>query len=98
MTGTRLLLIGGALASLGLVASGCPAPCDEALDDACSDDENLYVDDLGDGEVGDGSSADPYRSLQDAVDAAVDGQTIRIKPGHYEAIASDSIDPTCGNC
>jgi len=58
----------------------------------------LYVDDLADGEVGQGSSADPFRDLQDALDAAPDGSTVIIQAGRYVAEPRETTDPTCGNC
>jgi hypothetical protein len=57
-----------------------------------------YVDDLSDGQAGSGSADDPYRQLQDAIDAAEDGDTIYILEGTHFAVASEAIDPTCGNC
>jgi len=58
----------------------------------------LYVDDLGDGEVGDGSSTDPFRDLQHALDTAPDGSTLLIAEGRYLAEPRETVDPTCGNC
>ena len=57
-----------------------------------------YVDDLSDGQTGSGSADDPFRQLQDAIDAAEDGDTIHILEGTHLAVASEAIDPTCGNC
>jgi hypothetical protein len=58
----------------------------------------LYVDDLNDGQVGTGTSANPYRNLQTAINAAASGDTIVIRPGRYIAAPAAFTDPTCGNC
>jgi len=58
----------------------------------------LYVDDLDDGEIGSGTEADPFRNLQDAIDAATDGDTIRVLEGHHLSRPESFVDPTCGNC
>jgi hypothetical protein len=58
----------------------------------------LYVDDLGDGEVGDGTMSNPFRDLQDALDAAPDGATLMLLEGQYDAQPTETVDPTCGNC
>lgn len=58
----------------------------------------LYVDDWNDGRVGDGTSANPYRNLQVAIDRAASGDTIFIRSGNHVATPVAFIDPTCGNC
>jgi hypothetical protein len=58
----------------------------------------IYVDDLGDGQVGTGMASNPYRSLQVAIDRAASGDTIFIRAGEYGASPVAFIDPTCGNC
>ena len=81
------------LLSLQVVLLGCVPKDTEPLGPA-----TLYVDDLGDDERGDGSASNPFRALQDALDAATDGSTILIEEGRYVAEPQESIDPTCGNC
>ncbi len=56
-----------------------------------------YVDDRPGG-PGNGSSKDPFRSVQDALDAARDGDRVYIRNGSYEADPRPYTDPTCGNC
>ena len=58
----------------------------------------LYVDDLSDGKSGKGTSAEPYRDLQKAIDNALSGDLIFIRAGRYVATPTEFIDPTCGNC
>jgi len=88
---------------------GCPTGDDDdtsADDDTGDDDDSgdpsgpvtLYVDDLGDGEVGTGTADDPFRSLQDAIDAAADGDTIHVMEGTHAPVVTDAVDSTCGNC
>jgi hypothetical protein len=83
-----LSLLSGWTLWVGCTCEPCPNPrADE-----------IYVDDLGDGVVGDGSEDPPSRSLQDAIDGATDAQTIRVAAGIHEANATEAVDPTCGNC
>jgi hypothetical protein len=42
--------------------------------------------------------AHPSSPLQDRIDAASDGDTIRIPAGIYEAAPDSFVDPLCGNC
>ncbi len=58
----------------------------------------LYVDDVGDGLAGAGTTADPFRELQTAIDAAGDGDVVMLMPGRYEATPADYDEPLCGNC
>lgn len=58
----------------------------------------LYVDDWTDGQIGTGTSTDPYRKLQDALDRAASGDTLFIRIGRHVATPADFIDPVCGNC
>jgi len=57
-----------------------------------------YVDALDDGATGAGTTADPFRLLQTAIDSAESGDTIVLEEGTHRAEAYDDIDPTCGNC
>jgi hypothetical protein len=58
----------------------------------------ISVDDLGDGARGTGSEADPFRDLQSAIDAALDGDVIVVLPGVYEASPVEYVERLCGNC
>ena len=58
----------------------------------------IHVDDLNDGKKGSGTTADPYRELQVAIDAAPNGATLLIHAGTHKAKAVAYADPTCGNC
>jgi len=91
------------LAILGslLVVSGCPAGDDDATGDDDTTDPGPtthYVDDLDDGQTGTGTLDDPFRDLQDAIDAAGDGEIIHILEGLHVAAVAEAVDPTCGNC
>jgi hypothetical protein len=57
-----------------------------------------YVDDLDDGATGSGSSDDPFRQLQTAIDSAASGDRIVLEEGTHLAEPTESVDPTCGNC
>lgn len=63
-----LVLAIGALASLGLFADG----------------RTLWVDCSGAAETPDGSEAAPYATIQSAVDAAAEGDTVKVRPGVYD--------------
>ena len=86
-------MLAGVMLVVTSFAVGCvpkpPAP---------SGPPTLYVDDIDDGAVGSGTISDPYRGLQDALDAAQDGSTVIVQEGRYEAEVRDMVDPTCGNC
>jgi parallel beta-helix repeat protein len=58
----------------------------------------LYVSGKGDGATGKGTVEDPYHDLQVAIDAAADGDEIRIAPGTYTAHPKDLVESLCGNC
>ncbi len=58
----------------------------------------IYVDDLGDGKMGTGAPADPYRDLQRAIDREADRDTILISPGTYISERYAFRDSLCGNC
>jgi hypothetical protein len=58
----------------------------------------VFVDDLNDGQVGAGTSANPYRNLQTAIDSAVSGDTVFVRNGRYVATPVAFTDPACGNC
>jgi len=45
-----------------------------------------------------GSLTSAFGDLQNAIDQAVDGDTIYIHPGRYEALRETFIEPLCGNC
>lgn len=83
----RLLCRFLALALLALLSASAPALA-----------ATIYVDDLNDGQPGSGTSVDPYRDLQNAIDHALSGDTVFIRAGRYVATPTEFIDPTCGNC
>jgi len=58
----------------------------------------IYVDDLGDEDIGNGSKRNPFRQISDAVESASSGDRIFIKEGLYVFVPTNSIDQTCGNC
>lgn len=45
-----------------------------------------------------GTVATAQRTLQEQIDAAADGDTIRLAPGIYPATPAAYADPLCGNC
>jgi parallel beta-helix repeat protein len=65
------------------------APCAAAV---------RHVDDLADGARGDGTPANPFRDLQRAIDASVDGDVIKLAPGTYAAEPGTFVEALCGNC
>ncbi len=57
-----------------------------------------YVDTLGSDSLGDGSDANPYRTIQHAIDQTTDGDTVVIHDGEYfERITFDSKAITVGS-
>jgi parallel beta-helix repeat protein len=50
------------------------------------------------GNVGMGSSYDPYGELQYAIDQASDGDTLLLRPGMYSARPQAFDEELCGNC
>jgi hypothetical protein len=47
---------------------------------------------------GDGSPARPWRDLQEAIEHAAHGDTLRLAPGVYRAQPAPFTDDLCGNC
>jgi hypothetical protein len=58
----------------------------------------IFVDDLGDALRGRGTRRNPYRDLQNAIDAAEHGDTLRVLPGRYSATPAPFVESMCGNC
>src|SRR3989304_6464489 len=58
----------------------------------------IYVDDLRDSKIGEGSQKNPFRDLQHAIEQAQDGDRILILPGMYEAFPQPYVEDLCGNC
>lgn len=100
----HLLTLMLGLSSATLILPGCPSPEEAEKSEAGpsvradAGGVELHVEALGDGERGTGSAADPYRSLQDAIDAAPDGAKLIIHRGNHNATPMDYQDPGCGNC
>lgn len=53
----------------------------------------IYVDAGGPNDPGTGTSEDPFRSIQDAIEAADNGDTIEIRPGLYTGPGNRDLDP-----
>jgi hypothetical protein len=61
-------------------------------------DSVVYVDDIGDNQIGTGGPYDPYRSLETAIDSSGNGSMILLQPGTYSADPSAYLESECGNC
>lgn len=84
----------------GADAGGPPAPaCDPTMDwkPRTFSGPTFYVDSVATG-PGTGTSTDPWKDLQHAIDEAPDGAVLMVRSGVYSATATDYTDPTCGNC
>ena len=90
-----------------MLLGGCPSDEPDDDDSAVADDDDSaegpsfvvhYVDDIGDDQTGNGSEDDPFRRLQDAIDAAGEGDVIHVLEGIHTADVTEAVDPTCGNC
>ena len=53
----------------------------------------IYVDVNSPNEPGTGGFADPFRRIQDALNTAVEGDTVEIRPGLYTGMGNYDIDP-----
>ena len=53
----------------------------------------IYVDLNGPNDPGTGTFADPFRKIQDAIDAAIDGDIVEIQPGLYTGPGNYNLDP-----
>lgn len=54
--------------------------------------KNIYVDIAGPNDPGTGSFSDPFRRIQDGIDAATDGDTVVLAPGIYSAGGNHDLD------
>jgi hypothetical protein len=57
----------------------------------------IYVDVDGPNDPGSGTSADPFRRIQDAINAASAGDIIEIRPGTYTSTGNYNLDPSGKN-
>src|SRR5688572_2037063 len=62
----------------------CATTCSEVAALAGGSGRTLCVDAGYDGKASDGSPAKPYRTIQEAIDAARNGETIAVAQGRYE--------------
>jgi hypothetical protein len=76
---------------LAILTMGCAERVDTGV-------ATIHVSVINDGKVGTGSSCDPYRSLETAIDSASDGSTIYLSAGNHEAQPEVYIERECGNC
>jgi len=53
----------------------------------------IYVDAASPNDPGTGTSEDPFRRIQDAIDYAVSGDTVEIRPGVYTGPSNYDLDP-----
>lgn len=53
----------------------------------------IYIDAASPNDPGTGTSGDPFRKIQPAINAAQDGDTVVIKQGVYQGIGNYNIDP-----
>jgi len=53
----------------------------------------FYVDVNSPNVPGTGSFGDPFRKIQDAIDATVDGDTVEVRPGIYTGVGNYNLDP-----
>lgn len=58
----------------------------------------IYVDDISGNGRGDGTSANPYRDLQLAINSAAAGDTILLAPGTFISTRYSFREKLCGNC
>jgi len=71
---------------LGVLFVVCAASISNAAD-------IIYVDVNGPNDPGTGSYNEPFREIQDALDAAIGGDTIEIQPGLYTGEGNRDLDP-----
>jgi len=53
----------------------------------------IYVDANGPNDPGRGTFDDPFRRIQDAINAVIDGDTVEIRPGTYTGEGNYDLDP-----
>jgi len=59
----------------------------------CCGSSLIFVDVDGPNDPGTGAASDPFRRIQDGIDACVDGDVIRIAPGVYTGGGNFDLDP-----
>jgi len=59
----------------------------------CSASSIIYVDASGPNEPGTGAYTDPFRRIQQGIDAAVDGDTVEVRSGLYTGAGNINLDP-----